>query len=142
MNVVEAMRDAAATLAERLRGGALPRASRSAARRVLVRAFDACENGRADVALLREVDALAHPWTPRIPAPPRIGIRFMRGAVDPALVDRICARERRAERISARIDRFVEATGGTPLRLFVRVPVDGAERPGCFDPLDVELPLG
>jgi hypothetical protein len=112
--------EAAAALAERLRAGALPKAERAAARRELNRAFEALE-AEADppMAFVREIDTLAAPPLRWPGGRVRIGLQLRAGCVDPVLLNRIWAYCEAAERVSARIDAFVESTGGEPLRLFV-----------------------
>lgn len=130
--------EAAAALDARLRAGGVPRADRASARATLQRAFSMLEGevepdagGPAPVLLrlVRETDALASPLAPyRPPALRRpIGPSALRGPVDAGLVDRVVGYEAHAERLSARIDAFLEATGGKPLRLFV-AEVRTAER--------------
>ncbi|MCK6572522.1 hypothetical protein L6V77_15665 [Myxococcota bacterium] len=122
--------EAAAALDARLRAGGVPRSDRASARAALQRAFSALEaapeprdGGPAPVLvrLVRETDALASPLVPyRPPALRRpIGPPMLRSAVDAGLVDRVVDYAAHAERLSARIDAFLEATGGKPLRLFV-----------------------
>jgi hypothetical protein len=120
--------EAAAALDARLRSGGVARGDRAAARAALQHAFaalagteGAAVSGAPLVRLTRETDALAAP----VPAylPPAlsrpIGLPPLRSAVDAGLVGRIAGYAAQAERLSARIDAFLEATGGSPLRLFI-----------------------
>jgi hypothetical protein len=112
--------EAAAHLAERLRTGALPKPERAAARRALNRAFEALEaEAEPTLALVREIDTLGAPPLRWPGGRVRIGLRLSAGCVDTVLLNRIWAYCDAAERVSARIDAFVESTGGEPLRLFV-----------------------
>lgn len=136
------LREAAAELGERLRGGALPKAARGPARALLTRVYEAVEGplpAAVSLGLLREVDGLAHPLPPWSPASlrARIGATWIRGAVDTALVTRITSYGEMAERVSARIDAFLEATGAEPLRLFV-----AEVRQGEREPAELEFTRG
>lgn len=130
-----ALTAAAAALAERLRCGGVPKRERAAARAALTRAFELLERLEADPdstppgghALLREVDTRATGPLRWPGVVPRIGLAPLKGAVDDTLVDRLWAHGEVAERISTRIDAFLEATGAQPLRLFV-VEVRPGER--------------
>jgi hypothetical protein len=127
--------EAAAALDDRLRAGGVERAGRARARAVLQRAYAALESVEPDVAqlesTLRAADALASPvplfWPACVRRP--FGARTLRSAVDAGLVDRVSAYAGHAERLSARIDAFLEVTGGTPLRLFVAEVRTGDREP-------------
>lgn len=117
---------------DRLRRGEVARGDRAALRTRLSEAFalvqaDAAPELARAAHLARRIDTLASPAPPFRLTPPRIGVRFARGAVDPALVERISAYGALAERVSDRIDAFLEATGSEPLRLFVREVVAGTQ---------------
>ena len=70
----------------------------------------------------------------------RIGQRRFRGAARPDFYERVFDYERVADTLSARIDRFVAATGGEPPRLFVRT-VSAAD-PRAVPDVDMSLTTG
>lgn len=131
LRVERALREAAEALAERLRARPPAKAARMAARRLLQSAFEALESGQASLPLARAVDAAAHPLIPRIPRPPQIGPRVLRGALDRALLARLWALDEQAEAILARHERTLSVLSGQKLRLVARAPVEKApeERP-------------
>jgi hypothetical protein len=131
-----AIRHEAEGLAVALRSGRVPRARRADARALLAEAFAACEAGRGDAALLRRLDALAHPSAARIPRPVRVP-RLIRGAVDRRLVARLEALSGVADRLVARVDRFLAVTGIEGLPPMLKAP-----KPGDPDPLDMDLTKG
>lgn len=62
---------------------------------------------RIDLALLRAVDAAAHPLAPAIPRPPRIGVPPLTTNPDPAWIDRLLAVETLADLIAGRTERLL-----------------------------------
>jgi hypothetical protein len=62
---------------------------------------------RIDLALLRAVDAAAHPLAPAIPRPPRIGVPPLATNPDPAWIDRLLAVETLADLIAGRTERLL-----------------------------------
>jgi hypothetical protein len=119
--------DAAARLAASLQARSLPRDRRAPARQALARAFDALENGVADAALARDLEALLDDPPPPFSLPPspllphlalrarplirrrpfRSGIT-MRGALDPVLLERFEWRWALHDRIVARLQRVLD----------------------------------
>jgi hypothetical protein len=137
MDLNAELREAAEALATALRVGRIARVVRPAARAALAEAFAASEQGRADLALVRRLDALAFPFVPRIPAPPRLRPLKMRGALDHRLLRRLSEPEALADRRIQRLDRFLAVTGAEPMSTVLRAP-----RQGDPDPLDMDLPDG
>jgi hypothetical protein len=133
---IAAIRQEAEALAGALRSGAVPRARRALARALLAEAFAACEDGRGDASLLRRLDAVAHPFAPRIPRPVRVP-RLLRGAIDRELLERLEGLAGPADRLVARVDRFLAVTGieGLP-------PTLKAPKPGDPPPFDMDLTKG
>ena len=131
----------------RLRAGAVSRAARPAVRQRLAEAYalleatigDASASGGREpggvptttrcLSLARQLDALANPRPPWVPRAPFIGVRMIRGAVDPLLVGRIAAYGDEATVLVDRIDRFLAVTGAEPLKLFLREVQPGEPEP-------------
>ena len=144
MTLRDWVRGDAAALAARLERRDVPRAERSQARALLSAAFTALNED--DDAALRAVsvalDRAAWAGTGQgcrgLAA--RIGQRRFRGAARPDFYERVFDYERVADTLSARIDRFVAATGGEPPRLFVRT-VSAAD-PRAVPDVDMSLTTG
>ena len=137
MDLNAAVREAAEALSAAMRAGSVARGSRGAARAALAAAFAACEAGSADLALLRRLDDLACPLRVRIPAAPRIRPRYVRGAVDRALLRRLEAPAALTDRLAARVDRFLAITGVEGITPMLRTP-----KTGTPDTPDMELTRG
>ncbi len=139
------VRGDAAALAARLERRDVPRAERSQARALLLAAFTALNEEDDDAALQAvsvALDRAAWAGTGHgcrgLAA--RIGQRRFRGAARPDFYERVFDYERVADTLSARIDRFVAATGGEPPRLFVRT-VSAAD-PRAVPDVDMSLTTG
>ncbi len=130
------IRHEAEGLAEALRTGAVARPRRASARALLAEAFAACEAGRGDAALLRRLDAFAHPFAPAIPRRVRVP-RLIRGAVDRRLVARLEVLSGVADRLVARVDRFLAVTGIEGLPPLLKAP-----KTGDPEPFDMDLTKG
>jgi|GEM_PF-3428537 hypothetical protein len=138
------VRGDAAALAARLERRDVPRAERSQARALLSAAFTALNDPddaalqAVSVALDRAAWAGTGHGCRGLAA--RIGLRRFRGAARPDFYERVFDYERVADTLSARIDRFVAATGGQPPRLFMR-PVSAAD-PRAVPEVDMSLTTG
>jgi hypothetical protein len=122
-------------LAEALRAGRVPRADRRRSRALLAQAYQALQTDGATVALLRVVDAQAHPFAPLIPRPgPPLGtLKVDLPVIDAAFAERIHAHGDIAEDIEGRVDRFLSVGDAEPLRTRAEPrPMEGHE-------LDTEL---
>ena len=145
MGLRDWVRGDAAALAARLERRDVPRAERSQARALLSAAFTALNEEDDDAALQAVSVALdraawAGPGHGCRGLAARIGQRRFRGAARPDFYERVFDYERVAEMLSARIDRFVAATGGEPPRLFVRT-VSAAD-PRAVPDVDMSLTTG
>lgn len=138
------VRGDAAALAARLERRDVPRAERAEARALLSAAFTALndEDAAALDTLSGPLDRAAWAGTAQgcLGLVARIGVRPLRGAARPDFYERVFNYERVADTLSARIDRFVAATGGEPPRLFVRT-VSAAD-PRAVPEVDMSLTTG
>lgn len=134
----------AAALAARLERREVPRADRAQARALLSAAFAALndDDDAALAALSAPLDRAAWAGVGEgcLGLRARVGLRPLRGAVRPAFYERVFGYERAADTLSARLDRFVAATGGEPPRLFVRAVT--AADPRAVPEVDMSLTAG
>lgn len=130
---LDAWLEAAATaLDRRLRAKGSDRAARRAGRALLASAFDARERGAVTLDLVRAVDRAAHPPTIAIPAPPRIGMRWMRVRPDPAWLERLGAVDALAARIEGRIEPLIESLRAPQVKEALWPVVERADDPPNF----------
>ena len=118
-----------------LRAGEVPRAARRHSRSLLALAYEALEADRPTVALVRAVEARAHPLAPRIPRATRpiSALRPDLAISAVGLAERVAGHGAIARDIERRVERFLAVGEAEPLG------ARAAPRPMEGHELDVEL---
>ncbi|MCA9543823.1 MAG: hypothetical protein KC613_05515 [Myxococcales bacterium] len=132
-------RQAADTLAGRLRDGSVPRAARRSARTLLAEAFEALEAQTVGLALARRLDRAATRPVRPIGFRKRMGVRLEMSVVDGRLVDRLIERWLWAETVEARIQRFIDGLGD---EVTLRLAAAARQREGAYPQSDLSLTDG